>query len=173
MLNGDWLLDADTYPHPELLAETLDLIESGMYIGCGTTVEVVGGTLFNKLRVERLNPIFRLFNWSGGAFLLCKCEAFNSIGGFSTSLYAYEEIDFVFRLKWHGWKTGKKFTVLDHYPVITSGRRANYNVFSITQVVASNFLAVTLFILHYLLPKSLVKKLGKRSLGYWYASRLQ
>ena len=28
------------------------------------------------------------------------------------SLYAYEEIDFVFRLKSRSWKTGKKFTVL-------------------------------------------------------------
>ena len=39
---GHWLLfiDADTHPRPELLAETIDVIESGVYIGCGTTVEV-------------------------------------------------------------------------------------------------------------------------------------
>ena len=171
--NGHWLLfiDADTYPRPELLAETIDVIESGTHIGCGTTIEVVGGTLFNKLRMESMNPISRLFNLSGGAFLLCQCNAFRSIGGFSTNLYAYEEIDFLFRLKWHGWKIGKKFKVLHHYPVITSGRRADYNVISIMLVIASNFLAVILFVLHYLLPKSLVKKLGERALGYWYATR--
>ena len=42
VLLGHWLLfiDTDTHPHPELLAETIDVIESGVYIGCGTTVEV-------------------------------------------------------------------------------------------------------------------------------------
>ncbi|MCS5611961.1 MAG: hypothetical protein NZ961_16195, partial [Candidatus Poribacteria bacterium] len=37
-----WLLfiDTDTHPRPESLAETIDVIESGVYIGCGTTVEV-------------------------------------------------------------------------------------------------------------------------------------
>ena len=37
------------------------------------------------------------------------------------SLYAYEEIDFVFRLKSRSWKTGKKFTVLNFIELLLLG----------------------------------------------------
>ena len=114
LAQGDWFLfvDADTYPQPALIAEIFAVIAAGNFIGCGTTIVVEGGTLFNKLRMERLNPLFRLFNWSGGACLLVQRNAFQAIGGFSTDLFAYEEIDFVMRLKRYGRKQGKQFTIL-------------------------------------------------------------
>ena len=170
---GAWLLfvDADSYPTPELLADTLDVIEAGQFIGCGTTVEVVDGTLFNKLRMERLNPLFRLFNWSGGAYLLVQRDAFVAIGGFSTDLYAFQEVDFVIRLKRYGRSQQKKFTVLHQHPVITSGRKGDIGFFSLGRLFVSNFLAVILFGLHYLLPKAMVRWLGSRLLGYWYNQR--
>ncbi len=170
---GDWFLfiDADSFPRPALIAEVLEVIRSGNYIGCGTTVEVQGGTLFNKLRMERLNPFFRLFNLCGGAFLLCRSEAFRSIEGFSTNLYAYEEIDFVIRLKRYGRKRGKKFTTLYRHPVLTSGRKGDYGFFSFGVLFASNFVAIILFGLHYLAPKMLIKKIGSGLLGYWYNGR--
>jgi hypothetical protein len=55
--------------------------------------------------------------------------------------------------------------------IITSGRREEYTVFSILVLFASNFTAVILFILHYLLPKKLIAALGFRLMGYWYNSR--
>ena len=170
---GDWLLfiDADSYPTAALITETLQVINSSHYIGCGTTVMVVDGTLFNKLRMERLNPLFRLFNWSGGAFLLCERQAFQALGGFSTNLYAYEEVDFIIRLKRYSRKKGQKFTVLHRHPIITSGRKGDYNILSLTRLMASNFIAVILFGLHYLLPKKIIAKLGSKLLGYWYNSR--
>lgn len=170
---GEWLLfiDADSYPTPDLMAETLNVVREGQFIGCGTTVEVVGGTMFNKLRMERLNPLFRLFNWSGGAYLLVQRDAFEAVGGFSTDLYAYEEIDFVIRLKRYGRKQNKKFTVLHRHPVITSGRKGDIGFFSLGGLFVSNFLAVILFGLHYLLPKAIVRWLGSRLLGYWYDQR--
>jgi len=172
---GKWFLfnDADTYPSSELMAEVLDIIGNGDYIGCGTTVIVEEGTLFNKLRMERLNPLFRLFNWSGGAFLLCEGEAFRTLGGFSTDLYAYEEIDFVLRLKRYGRKIGKEFTVLHRHPVITSGRKGEYGLYSLVILFISNFVAVILFGLHYLLPKWIIRKLGSKMYGYWYKNRRQ
>jgi glycosyltransferase involved in cell wall biosynthesis len=170
---GEWLLfiDADSYPSPELIAETLDIIHDGRYVGCGSTVLVKDGTLFNKLRIERLNPIFRFFKLSGDAYLLCHKTAFQAITGFSTVLYAYEEIDFVIRLKMYGRKAGKKFAVLHRHPVITSGRKGEYKFTSMLPLIASNFLAVILFILHYFLPKGLVTVIGARFLGYWYDRR--
>jgi hypothetical protein len=173
MASGDWLLfiDADSYPTPDLMAETLDVMRDGQFIGCGTTVLVEGGTLFNKLRMERLNPLFRLFNWSGGAYLLVQQDAFEAISGFSSDLYAYEEIDFVIRLKRYGRKQNKKFTVLHRHPVITSGRKGDIGFFPLGRLIISNFLAVILFGLHYLLPKAVMRWLGSRLLGYWYDQR--
>lgn len=170
---GEWLLfiDADTYPPPELIADVLELITSATCVGCGATVEVENGTLFNKLRMERLNPLFRLFNLCGGAFLLCERSAFEMIRGFSLDLYAYEEIDFVLRLKRHGRQKRKKFHVLYEHPVITSGRKGEYRLSRITALLVSNFAAVILFGLHYLLPGKVIKKLGSRMLGYWYDNR--
>ncbi|WP_420627718.1 glycosyltransferase [Candidatus Leptofilum sp.] len=172
--NGEWLLfiDADSYPTPALMADALDVIEAGQFVGCGTTVEVVGGTLFNKLRMERMNPFFRLFNWSGGPFLLVQRDAFQAIGGFSHDLFAYEEVDLVIRLKRYGRSQQKKFTVLWKNPVITSGRKGEIGALSLGRLFVSNFLAVILFILHYLLPKAAVRWLGSRLLGYWYNQRL-
>lgn len=167
---GDWYLfvDADSYPPPKLMAEAIAVIADGGHIGCGTTVVVEGGTLFNKLRMERLNPLFRHFNLSGGAFLICQSDAFRALGGFSTDLYAYEEIDFVLRLKRFGAKRGEKFVVLHHHPVVTSGRKADIGLVSLGRLFASNLIAVLLFILYYILPRGLVRKLGSSLLGYWY-----
>ncbi|MEL6822388.1 MAG: glycosyltransferase, partial [Calditrichota bacterium] len=125
---GEWLLfiDADTLPSADLLGETKEVCLTEEFLGCGSTVNVVGGTLLNKLRMERLNPLFRLLNFCGGAYLLVERDAFESIGGFSIGLYAYEEIDFVMRLKRYARKKGKRFMVLHHYPVVTSGRKGDY-----------------------------------------------
>ena len=171
--NGEWLLflDADSYPPPALLSELLALLPDNQCIGGGSTVTVTGGTLFNKLRLERLNPLFRLFNWSGGAFLFCRRDTFATLGGFSTDLYAFEEIDFVIRLKRLGRRRGRRFVVLHRHPVITSGRRGEYQLGAMFTLFLSNFLAVILFGLHYLLPRRWSRWLGRRTLTYWYNVR--
>ncbi|MBX2818601.1 MAG: glycosyltransferase [Rhodothermaceae bacterium] len=171
---GEWLLfiDADTYPSQGLMKEVQGIIESNGYIGCGTTIQVEDGTLFNKLRMERLNPLFRLLKLCGGAFLLCRKEAFVSISGFSTRLYAYEEIDFVLRLKKEGRKQNRTFKIIHQHPAITSGRKGGYDLGSIMKLFSSNFAAVLLFGLNYVLPKSWMEWLGTRLLGFWYNERL-
>ena len=170
---GKWLLfiDADTYPTPELVTDVLEVIEGDLNIGCGTTIQVEDGTLFNKLRMERLNPLFRILKFCGGAFLLCHRNAFVAISGFSTNLYAYEEIDFVYRLKRYGRKYGKSFSILHRHPAITSGRKGEFTGVAILRLFASNIAAVVLFILYYLLPGRWIKKVGARLLGYWYRVR--
>jgi len=170
---GEWLLfvDADTYPSPGLMHDILGVIRSNACIGCGTTIKVEGGTLFNKLRMERLNPLFRLLKLCGGAFLLCRKDAFMSISGFSTRLYAYEEIDFVLRLKKYGRKQDRTFKIIHQHPAITSGRKGGYSLGSIFRLFSSNFAAVILFGLNYILPRSWMEWLGSRLLGFWYDQR--
>lgn len=168
---GQWMLfvDADTYPLPALMSEVIVMMEERKAIGCGSTVEVVGGSTWNKLRMERLNPFMRAFGWCGGAFLLCESEAFRQIGGFSEDLYALEEIDFVFRLKKYGRKEGKSFQILHQHPVITSGRKGDAGSF--VHLFVSTLFSLIFFLLHYVLPKALRPKASKKLLRYWYQQR--
>ena len=122
---GDWLLfiDADSYPSPGLIADTVDLIRGGCHVGCGSTLKVEDGPRWFKFAWESKNRSMRLFKWCSGAFLLCEASAFQALGGFSTELYAFEEADFVLRLKRYGREHGKKFAVLHRHPFVTSGRK--------------------------------------------------
>jgi len=167
---GDWFLfiDADSYPLPELIQEIEGVIQSGKYIGCGTTIEVGDGALWNRLRMERLNLLMRWGNWCGGALILCEARAFRSIGGFSNRIYALEELDFVVRLKKYGKKHLKKFTVLHRFPLITSGRKGDRPFWDFLKVSFSITLALILLGLHYVLPKKWSFKGVQKWLGFWY-----
>ncbi|MFB6318604.1 glycosyltransferase [Saccharicrinis sp. FJH54] len=170
---GEWILflDADTHPGMELMKDVLDIIRSGRYIGCGATLQITGGTKFNKLRLERVNPVIRWFKLAAGSFLLCRRDMFEETGGFSKDLYALEEIDFVFRLKRIGRRVNKKFGVIYKHPVSTSGRKDELSVSSMFRLFFSNFMAIFLFVLHFILPSKLNRFLGTRLLGYWYKRR--
>lgn len=169
--SGSWLLfiDADSYPPAELVTEMLTAIKSERYVGGGSTIFVDGGPLFNKLRMERLNPLYRLFNWCGGAFLFCRHDTFLALGGFSTDLYALEDVDFVLRLKKLGRRKRQKFIVFYHHPVVTAGRKAATNILDVATIIFSDFAALFLFSLHYLLPKAWRAHVGgQKLLRYWY-----
>ncbi|MEO0899489.1 MAG: glycosyltransferase [Bacteroidota bacterium] len=170
---GDWLLfiDADSYPTVGLMEDTLHLIEKGEHIGCGCTVEVISGTKFNKVRMERLNPFYRLFKQCGGVFILVEREAFIAIEGFSERLYAYEEFNFIENLKKHGRSQGKKFSVLHKNPVQTSGRKGEIKFSSIFTLIFSQVFAILFLLIHWLLPENVMEKYGRKLLGYWYKDR--
>ena len=81
------------------------------------------------------------------------------------SLYAYEEIDFVFRLKSRSWKTGKKFTVLHIIELLLLGEEQT-TVFSNKANRRFQFPGPDSIYASLSVTKNLVKKLGKRTLGY-------
>lgn len=170
---GDWFLfiDADSYPPPGLIADVLALIRTDKWVGCGTTVTAEDGPLWNRLRIERLNPFFRLFRWCGGAFIGCEADAFRAIEGFSDDLYALEEVDFVVRLKRYARQNGKGFTILHRHPVITSARKGEVTVRSLLTLVLSTLWSVVLLSAYMLLPARWCIKGSPRLLGYWYNMR--
>lgn len=167
---GEWLLfiDADSYPSTELMSEVRELILSSTCVGCGTTVRVEGGSMLNKLRMERLNPLFRLFGFSGGAFLLARAEAFRAIGGFSTKLFAFEEIELVVRLRRRGGLHGQRFRVLHQHPVTTSGRKWDHGIREFPRLFVSNLAAVLFLLPHLLLPRRWAPTPPRWLFGYWY-----
>ncbi|MDQ8203010.1 glycosyltransferase [Pelagicoccus sp. SDUM812003] len=170
---GDWLLfvDADSYPSTELLSDLLDAIASGDVIGCGTTITVPDGTPFNRLRLERMNPIYRLIKMSGGACLLCEGQAFRDLDGFTHDLFALEEVEFQMRLKRYGRRRGKRYPVLHRHPVVTSGRKGELTPRSLARLFVSNLSALLAFALFYLLPRRLARRFSRRLLTYWYPKR--
>ena len=118
--SGDWLVfvDADSFPDRALFAELADAIASGRCVGGGATVRFDEADRAARGAVAIWNVISRGMRWAAGSFVFCKAEAFRALGGFSTELFASEEIDFSRRLKRIG-----TLTILHRHPLRTSGRK--------------------------------------------------
>jgi glycosyltransferase involved in cell wall biosynthesis len=123
--SGQWLLfiDADSWPSPELIKDIVPLLSDTSCIGCGSTIQVVGGPRWFKFVWESKNWSMRTFKWCAGGFVLCRRDAFLDIRGFSEEHYIFEELDFVRRLQTLAATRNQKFLVLHVHPFSTSGRR--------------------------------------------------
>ncbi|MDW3649217.1 MAG: glycosyltransferase [Bacteroidia bacterium] len=163
-------VDADSYPQKELLLEVKENITLKNSVGAGTTIDVQGGRLWSKLQMERLNPFMRLFSYTWGAFVLCRRDIFEEIGGFSEDLFALEEIEFVRRLKKAARKKGLKFYMLKT-PLFTAGRKDELSLKAILQLFFSHSLAVIFLLLHIILPRSLRPKAKSSLFSFWYGRR--
>ena len=117
---GDWLvfIDADSFPDRSLFKDLGDAMASGRYVGGGATVRFDEADWLANGAVSVWNLISRTMRWAAGSFVFCRADAFRAIGGFSTELYASEEIDFSRRLKRLG-----RLTILHRHPLRTSGRK--------------------------------------------------
>lgn len=126
---GDWFLfvDADSHPSPALFQELAETIESGRVLGGGCLVhmEVSQDTQVRGARVmiKLWNGLSRWQRWAAGSFVFCEAAAFRELGGFSTELFASEEIDFSKRLKKLACQRGRIVTILHKHPLETSARK--------------------------------------------------
>jgi glycosyltransferase involved in cell wall biosynthesis len=124
---GDWLIfvDADSHPSAELFSDLAAHIQSGHYMGGGCTLSLEGAPFWGNLLTGFWNWVSRAQKWSAGAFIFCHAVAFRKLGGFSTELFASEEIDLSKRLKKLAKQSGKKLVILHHHPIITSARKTH------------------------------------------------
>jgi glycosyltransferase involved in cell wall biosynthesis len=161
---GEWLLfiDADSYPQAGTIADLLGLVRSGLYIGCGSTIRVDGGPYWYRWNLQGNNLSMRLFKTCIGLFVASEAAAFRAIAGFNTDLYAFEDMDFVNRLKAYGRPRGKKFGVLHRHPVTTSGRKGD--LYDRGTMTKSSVVG-----LWYLLTKRKIDGAGR--LPLWYDGR--
>jgi glycosyltransferase involved in cell wall biosynthesis len=122
---GDWFLfvDADSYLHPVTLAELLRRIRRGRLAGGGCVIGLDPAPRVGHFLIELCNLGMRTMLWAAGSFVFCRADAFRDIGGFSTQLYAAEEIRFSFDLKRWGRTKGLDFAVLNARRHISSGRK--------------------------------------------------
>ena len=122
---GDWLIfvDADSHPGAELLEDVAAQIESGHCLAGGATVRLDGRNPQAKLLAHLWNCTSRTFGWVAGSFVFCETRAFQEIGGFSSELFASEEIHLSKRLKKLARTGRKKIVILHRHPILTSARK--------------------------------------------------
>jgi len=159
---GDWLLflDADSLITPELLGDILRTIEDGKSVGCGCTLRMQGIPWWANSILQLWMGASILFRWASGAMLVCRCDAFRDVGGFTQELYAAEEIRLSKELKRWGRQRGLQFTILTQHPLETSARKV---VLYSAQEIAGQILRVMLH------PRRTLQ--DKKQLSIWYDGR--
>ena len=122
---GEWLLfvDADSLLNPGMVADILNMIESGQYVGCGSVMHMPDLPWWGKAGIQLWTVFSVVFHWASGALVVCRADAFREVGGFNQELFAGDEIDLSLLLKKWGRKHGLKFTILTRHPLVTSPRK--------------------------------------------------
>ena len=159
---GEWLLflDADSLLGPELLADILRVIESGTYVGCGSTLRMDGLPWWADVTLRLWTGTSVLFRWAAGALIVCRRDAFQDIGGFDQELYALDEIRLSKQLKQWGRQDGLQFRILTRHPLETSSRKIS--LYSGREIAGQIFRI-------FLLPKKTLQ--DKKHLSVWYDGR--
>lgn len=122
---GDWFVfvDADSFPSRELFARVAEIIKQGKSIGGGCLLKLDENRLHTSVLLEMWNTASRLFRWAAGSFIFCEASAFHAVGGFSTNLYAGEEIEFSKQLKKHARARRKRMRIISDERLLTSARK--------------------------------------------------
>ena len=138
---GDWLIfvDADSHPSSGLFESVAGAIASGRFIAGGSTVAITEKYPIARMVIGAWNLLSRVRRWAAGSFIFCETTAFRETGGFSTELFASEEIDFSKRLHKLGRRRGKRMTILHHHPLLTSARKMHlYSVQDVLRFLVRN-----------------------------------
>jgi glycosyltransferase involved in cell wall biosynthesis len=159
---GDWLLflDADSLLSPGLLAKILQLIDSGIYVGCGSTLRMDGLPWWGTMTLRFWTAVSVLCRWAAGALVVCRRDAFQQVGGFDQELYALDEIRLSKQLKQWGRQRSLQFTILTNHPLETSSRKVS--LYSTREIAAQIFRI-------FFLPKRTLQ--DKKHLSVWYDGR--
>ncbi|HXB59156.1 MAG TPA: glycosyltransferase [Candidatus Acidoferrales bacterium] len=122
---GNWLIfvDADSHPSAELFSDVAAQITSGKCLAGGATVKMDGNHPAAAVMVPVWNGISRFFKFPAGSFIFCDAAAFQKIGGFSTQLFAGEELELGKRLQKLAKELKKKIVILNRHPLLTSSRK--------------------------------------------------
>lgn len=159
---GDWLLflDADSLLSPKLLADILCIIDTGKYVGCGSTLRMEGLPWWANLTLHIWTSTSVLCRWAAGALVVCRRDAFQEVGGFDQELYALDEIRLSKQLKQWGRGRNLQFTILTKHPLETSSRKIS--LYSSREIAAQIFRI-------FFLPKKTLQ--DKKHLSVWYDGR--
>ena len=120
-------LDADTQLPPDLLHVALARLAGGRCCGGGARVEFdrpVAG--YGRMALNLWNGLSRRFGLAAGCFIYCLRQGFEAVGGFSTKIFAGEEVAFSLQMTSWGQPRGLAFDVIPWPAVITSSRKLDW-----------------------------------------------
>ncbi len=119
-------VDADTLITTELLRHTLaTLTEQPICYGGTAVIFDQPVTGFIGASIRSWNRLSRTMTWACGAYVFCRREAFEEVGGFDEKLYAAEEIRLCRKLRQWGRRHGMRGVILKE-PIVTSMRKAEW-----------------------------------------------
>lgn len=124
--SGDWLLfiDADSVLSAATLHAVLALMRGGAVAGGGS---VIGFSprppWWGRLMPVIWNAISRVFSLAAGSFVFCRADAFRTVGGFDSRLYAAEELYLSLAVRRWGRARGLAFTIITSAPHFSSSRK--------------------------------------------------
>jgi glycosyltransferase involved in cell wall biosynthesis len=125
---GEWILflDADSVPSAALMEDLRHVMnDSGvLYGGCTLVMDepLEGAEFF----IRNWHRLARWRQWAAGSFLFVRRWAFEESGGFSSELYAAEELELSQRLRAIGKRAGLRFVFLEDHPLVTSARKLKF-----------------------------------------------
>ena len=122
---GDWLLfiDADSILTSGSVDDLVACIGRGDSAGGGSIIDFLDGPVQSHAAAVCFNAFMRVTCWAAGSFVFCRADAFRDVGGFSTEVYAGEEIFFSRALKRWARDHGLRMTILARHPHRSSARK--------------------------------------------------
>jgi glycosyltransferase involved in cell wall biosynthesis len=120
-----WLifLDADSRMDGGLLSDVLDAADSGRVIGGSSAVHFEPRNGVVRWLEPVLNGILCALKLTAGAFIFCRADAFEAIGGFDQTLFAAEDAKIGQDLRRWGKPRGLGLAVMSRHRVVTSARK--------------------------------------------------
>lgn len=129
---GTWLVfvDADTRPSGELLAEAIEQMAThGRHVGGALVAFDRQVFWLGRWTLAMWNTYSRLWREAAGCFLFCSRQAWEAVGGFSTKVYASEELWFCKAIKRWARQQGESprqvVCIIEQPRVVTSARKTD------------------------------------------------
>jgi glycosyltransferase involved in cell wall biosynthesis len=123
---GDVLMtvDADCMMSPLTFCEIERLLGTGRFVGGGTKVLPERRSAGIRATYALMEVVAFLTRLGGGLFW-CPRSDFEALTGFNESLLLAEDLDFARRLRAHGKRTSRRFTIMRAAPIVASCRKFN------------------------------------------------
>lgn len=128
LATGDWILflDADSVPSYGLFSELVPALLDERVLYGGAILEMDEFFPIARMLVVLWHLLAQNLKLAAGSFLFVRREAFVASGGFSTELFASEEVEFSKRLKHLARQRRQRFAFLTANPLLTSARKMHF-----------------------------------------------
>ena len=116
-------IDADSFMSQDMLVAIRKKLASGKVVGGGVMMFPERWSLGILLTGICLIPLSLYYDGVSGGLFYCARQDFEAIGGFNEAMVSAEDVEFAYRLKQHGRKSGRRFSTIFGAWIVTSCRK--------------------------------------------------